>query len=214
MAVQGPLLKWVATHRRHHQHSDTVEDPHSPCQRGPGIPGLLRGAWHAHIGWMFRPDPEDLSRYVRDLRKNAALRVTSALFPAWVALGLAIPAVLGGLLTGTWTGVWTGLIWGGLVRIFLVHHVTWSINSACHLWGHRPYQTDDQSRNNWVFGYLAMGEGWHNTHHAFPTSAQHGLRWWELDISYWVIRALAAMRLAWNVRLPTVEALAQKRCTS
>lgn len=211
MAVQGPLLKWVATHRRHHQQSDTMEDPHSPYRRGPGIRGLLRGAWHAHIGWIIQPDPEDLSRYVRDHRKNAVLRVTSVLFPVWVALGLAIPAVLGGLLTGTWTGVWTGLIWGGLVRIFLVHHVTWSINSACHMWGRQPYQSGDQSRNNWVFGYLAMGEGWHNTHHAFPTSARHGLRWWQLDMSYWVIRALAAVHLAWNVRLPTKEAQAQKR---
>lgn len=211
MAVQGPLLKWVATHRRHHQHSDTVEDPHSPYRRGPGIRGLLRGAWHAHIGWMFQAPPEDLSRYVQDLRKDAVLRVTSTLFPVWVALGLAIPAVVGGLLTGTWMGVWSGLIWGGLVRIFLVHHVTWSINSACHLWGRRPYENDDESRNNWVFGYLAMGEGWHNTHHAFPTSARHGLRWWQLDISFMVIRALAVLNLAWNVRLPSKESQAQKR---
>ena len=196
------MLRWVAMHRRHHQHSDTPQDPHSPHHRGGGILGLIRGAWHAHIGWFFERDPEDLDRYVPDLRKSKVLRVASDLFLLWVALGLLLPALLGGLLTMTWAGVWTGLIWGGLVRIFLVHHVTWSVNSACHLWGRRPYPGADQSRNNLVFGVLALGEGWHNTHHAFPTSARHGLRWWQIDASYWFIRALAACRLAWDVRLP------------
>jgi stearoyl-CoA desaturase (delta-9 desaturase) len=209
MAVQGPMLKWVALHRRHHQHSDTPEDPHSPHHHGRGVLGLLRGAWHAHIGWFFDRDPEDLPRYVPDLRKSRALRVASALFLLWVALGLLIPAVLGGLLTLSWAGVWTGLIWGGLVRVFLVHHVSWSVNSACHLWGLRPYRSDDQSRDNVVFGVLALGEGWHNTHHAFPTSARHGLRWWQVDASYWVIRALALLGLAWDVRLPSAEARAK-----
>ena len=115
------------------------------------------------------------------------------------------------MLTGTWLGVWTGLVWGGLVRIFLVHHVTWSINSVCHLWGSRPYRSDDESRNNVLFGVLALGEGWHNTHHAFPTSARHGLRWWQIDVSYWVIRALAWLRLAWNVKVPTTAAQAARR---
>ena len=140
MAVQGPLFQWVGLHRRHHQHSDTPDDPHSPHHQGGGVLGFLRGFWHAHIGWLFDADPPDLDRYVKDLRSSRALRAASALFPLWVALGLVIPAVLGGLLTGTWAGAWTGLIWGGLVRIFLVHHVTWSVNSACHLWGLRPYR--------------------------------------------------------------------------
>jgi stearoyl-CoA desaturase (delta-9 desaturase) len=126
---------------------------------------------------------------------------------------LLIPAVLGGVITLTWVGVWTGLVWGGLVRAFLVHHVTWSVNSVCHLWGSRPYRSDDQSRNNFVFGVLALGEGWHHTHHTFPTSARHGLRWWQIDVSYWVIRALALLGLAWNVRLPTKEAQVQERRT-
>ena len=125
-----------------------------------------------------------------------------------------IPAVLGGVITQTWAGVWTGLIWGGLVRIFLVHHVTWSVNSACHLWGLRPYRSDDESRNNIVFGVLAMGEGWHNTHHAFPTSARHGLRWWQIDVSYWVIRTLALLGLAWNVKVPGKQAQAAHRTGS
>ncbi|WP_422929630.1 acyl-CoA desaturase [Singulisphaera sp. PoT] len=211
MAVQGPLLKWAAMHRRHHQHADTAEDPHSPHGPDKGILGVFRGLWHAHIGWMFDPEPPGLDRYVQDLSRSPTLRAASVLFPAWIILGLAIPASLGGLLTGTWSGFWTGLIWGGLVRIFLVHHVTWSVNSACHLWGMRPYRSNDESRNNVVFGVLAMGEGWHNTHHAFPTSARHGLRWWQIDMSYWVIWMLARLGLAWNVKLPTMEAQRQRR---
>jgi stearoyl-CoA desaturase (Delta-9 desaturase) len=202
MAVQGPLLKWVALHRRHHQHSDTLQDPHSPHHQGRGLPGLLRGVWHAHLGWVFRPDPPDLARYVKDLRQSRMLRTVSALFPLWITLGLLLPAALGGLLTGTWAGALLGLVWGGLVRVFLVHHVTWSVNSVCHLWGRRPFPGRDRSRNNFVFGVLALGEGWHNNHHAFPTSARHGLRWWQVDVSYWVIRALALLGLAWKVRLP------------
>ncbi len=134
------------------------------------------------------------------------VRVASALFPAWVAAGLLIPAALGGLLTWSWSGALLGFVWGGLVRVLLVHHVTWSINSACHLWGRRPYPCGDQSRNNLVFGVLALGEGWHNNHHAFPTSARHGLRWWQPDASYYVIRLLALAGLAWNVKLPSRQA--------
>ena len=211
MAVQGPLLTWVATHRRHHQHSDRSEDPHSPANHGSGIWGVLRGVWHAHIGWMFSAEPVDLPSYVKDLERSRALRIASSLFPVWVALGLLIPAVLGGMLTRSWAGATTGFVWGGLVRVFLVHHVTWSINSACHLWGSRPFESGDSSRNNVVFGYLALGEGWHNTHHAFPTSARHGLRWWQVDVSYWVIKALALLGLAWDVRLPTPTMQSQKR---
>jgi stearoyl-CoA desaturase (delta-9 desaturase) len=211
MALQGPLLKWVAFHRRHHEHSDEAGDPHSPNLYGSGISGLLRGLWHAHLGWVFRPDPPDLDRYVKDLRRSKLLRLVSALFPAWVALGLVLPAILGGVISLSWMGVWTGLVWGGLVRIFLVHHVTWSVNSACHLWGWRPYRTDDRSRNNYLFGVLAFGEGWHNSHHAFPTSARHGLRWWQPDASYFVIRTLALLHLAWNVKLPSRQAQARER---
>ena len=124
--------------------------------------------------------------------------------------GLTIPTVLGGVLTLSWSGALFGLVWGGLVRIFLVHHVTWSVNSVCHLWGGRPYRSDDESRNNFLFGVLALGEGWHNNHHAFPTSARHGLRWWQLDASYWIIRALAWVRLAWDVKLPAPHALVRQ----
>jgi stearoyl-CoA desaturase (Delta-9 desaturase) len=211
MAVQASLLSWVAHHRAHHQHSDTPEDPHTPHHSGKGVLGWLKGFWQAHIGWAFDPDRPGLSHYVKDLQRSPTLRVASALFPLWVVLGLAIPAVLGGLLTGTWTGVLTGLIWGGLARVFLVHHVTWSVNSVCHLWGLRPYKSGDQSRDNVVFGILAMGEGWHQGHHTFPTSARHGLSWWKIDVSYYVIRALALIGLAWGVRLPSEEAQQKER---
>jgi stearoyl-CoA desaturase (delta-9 desaturase) len=211
MAVEGPVLEWVAVHRRHHQHSDSMEDPHSPHTKGAGIWGALRGVWHAHVGWMFNRRPGDLARYVGDLRKDPMMRSASRLFPIWVLAGLVIPATLGGLLTLSWTGVLLGLIWGGLVRIFLVHHVTWSINSVCHIWGTRPFECHDESRNNPIFGVLGLGEGWHNNHHAFPNSARHGLRWWELDASYLFIRGLALVGLARNIRLPAPERVVAKR---
>jgi len=207
MSVQGPLMQWVAMHRRHHQHSDQEGDPHSPHLHGGGFFDLVRGAWHAHVGWVFRPDPADLAHYNRDLRQSRTLRAASALFPLWVALGLIIPAVVGGVLTASWMGALFGLIWGGLARIFLVHHITWSVNSVCHIWGRRPYPSGDHSRNNFVFGILALGEGWHNNHHAFPTSARHGLRWWQFDLSYYVIRGMALLGLVWKVKLPSKQAL-------
>jgi stearoyl-CoA desaturase (delta-9 desaturase) len=206
MAVEGPLRKWVAQHRRHHQRSDRPGDPHSPHLHGTGLLGLLGGLWHAHLGWVFAADPPDLDHYAKDLGQDRVLGVVSALLPLWVGLGLALPAALGGLITLSWAGVWTGLLWGGLVRVFLVHHVTWSINSVCHLWGSQPFRSHDESRDNFVFGVLALGEGWHNTHHAFPTSARHGLRWWQLDVSYWIIRGLALVGLAWDVKLPSPQA--------
>jgi stearoyl-CoA desaturase (delta-9 desaturase) len=208
MAFEGPILKWVAVHRWHHQFSDMHEDPHSPHHQGQGMLGLLRGVWHAHVGWLFQPDPPDLLRYVKDLRQSGLLRKVNALFPLWVAVGLLIPTVLGFVFTGTWMGAVFGLLWGGLVRIFLVHHVTWSINSVCHIWGRRPFPTLDQSRNNFLFGVLGFGEGWHNNHHAFPTSARHGLRWWQIDLSYLIIRVFALLGLAWQVNLPVKRSVA------
>jgi stearoyl-CoA desaturase (Delta-9 desaturase) len=201
MALQGPLLNWVALHRRHHQLSDQPEDPHTPHHQGRGVLGVCRGLWYAHLGWLFRPYPPNLMRYVKDLRQSRMLSTISTLFPLWVAVGLLVPTVLGGLLTLSWTGALCGLVWGGLARIFLVHHVTWSVNSICHLWGGHPYATGDDSRNNALVGILAIGEGWHNNHHAFPTSACHGLRWWQLDLSYEFIRLLTLVGLAWDVKV-------------
>lgn len=209
MAVQGPLLQWVALHRRHHQHSDDAEDPHSPHHQGSGVWGVVHGLWHAHLGWMFAPKPPDWQRYVADLRQSKLLRAASALFPLWVAVGLLIPTALGWLIMGTPSGAWTGFVWGGLVRILFVHHVTWSVNSVCHVWGRQPFDSHDESRDNALFGVVGLGEGWHNTHHAFPTSARHGLRWWQVDVSYWVIRGLELIGLAWNVKLPSRAAIAR-----
>lgn len=210
MAAEGSLLRWVAQHRRHHQHSDQPDDPHSPHLHGDGFLGMVKGLWHAHVGWIFSPLPRDLPRYAGDLTRDRALRWLSAMFPLWVLIGLLIPAAIGGLATMSWGGALLGLIWGGLVRIFLVHHVTWSINSVCHLWGSRPFRGEDQSRNNFIFGLLALGEGWHNNHHAFPTSARHGLRWWQIDASYYLIRAMSWMGLAWKLKVPTEEAIQAK----
>lgn len=199
MALQGPLLKWVALHRCHHQYSDVEGDVHSPHNGAP----TLRGAWYAHMGWFFQPDPDDLYRYVKDLRRDPLLCKLSDQFTLWAAVGVILPTLLGWLLIGGISGAALGFLWGGLTRLFMVHHVTWSINSICHLWGSRTYETEDKSRNNWLFGILALGEGWHNNHHAFPISARHGIKWWQIDISYITIYLLQKLGLAWKVRLPT-----------
>jgi stearoyl-CoA desaturase (delta-9 desaturase) len=171
---------------------------------------MLRGLWSAHVGWMFDPFPEALARYAADLRADRMLRVINALFPLWAVLGLLLPGAVAGAVTGSWTGALLGVLWGGLVRICLVHHLTWSINSVCHVWGSRPYATRDESRNNVFFGVMAFGEGWHNNHHAFPTSARHGLRWWQLDVTWLVVRLLSMVGLTWNLRIPTPERVAAK----
>lgn len=202
MAVEGPVLRWVAQHRRHHKHSDKQGDPHSPHLHGRGFLGMLRGLWHAHLGWICLPDPPNLARYIPDLAQNRLLRTVSGLFPLWMTLGLLAPALVAGVWTGTWTGAFLGLLWGGLVRVFFVHHVTWSVNSICHLWGSQPYKCHDHSKNNLLIAILALGEGWHNNHHAFPTSARHGLKWWQFDASYLIIRLLSWVGLAWNIKLP------------
>lgn len=202
MSVQGPLLWWVAMHRRHHHHSDAPGDPHSPHLQGGGFRGLLAGAWHSHFGWLYKPDAPGATRYVPDLLKERSLVIISKLYPLWAALSLLVPAVLGGMITRSMAGTLWGFVWGGVVRIFLVHHITWSVNSACHIWGSQPFRSNDHSRNNAIVGLLALGEGWHNNHHAFPTSARHGLRWWEVDASYWLIRCMAAVGLARRVRVP------------
>lgn len=211
MAVQGPVLRWVAIHRRHHHHSDQPNDPHSPNMYGGGVRGVLAGFWHAQVGWMFKGNYAGLDRYIRDLSRDKLTCAVSRLFGLWILLGLLIPAGIGGLLTGTWTGVLLGFLWGGLVRIFLVQHVTFSVNSICHLWGTRTFDNNDHSRNNLLVGVLALGEGWHNNHHAFPASARHGLRWWQFDASYYMIRVMAWLRLVWSVRLPQPEAIIAKR---
>ena len=216
MAVQGPVIRWCAEHRKHHQHSDDVDDPHSPHMSadgswGEGIWAITRGAFHAHVGWLFTPRTRGLGKYSQDLRRDRALVLADRQFLLWVGIGLVFPGVLAGLIMHSWAGVLLGFLWGGLVRVLLVHHVTWSVNSVCHLWGTRPFESHDESRNNPFVALFAMGEGWHNNHHAFPTSARHGLRWWEFDLSYLIIRMMQAVGLASDVRLPDLARIASKK---
>ncbi len=200
-AVEGPVIEWVATHRKHHRFSDEEGDPHSPhVGHGSGFRGALRGLFYAHIGWVFRDaEVADENRYAKDLLADPLMRFVDATFLAWVLVGLAFPFALGWALTGSVVGGLTGMLWGGAVRIFVLHHVTFSVNSLCHFFGRQPYETGDHSRNLAWLALPTMGESWHNNHHAFPTSARHGLRRWELDGSGAVIWALEKLGLAWDV---------------
>jgi stearoyl-CoA desaturase (delta-9 desaturase) len=204
MSGQGPVMEWCAMHRQHHKHSDREGDPHSPHLHGPGVIGMLKGMIHSHIGWVFADEPAGVSTAVPDLVADPVLCFVDRFFWVWMLAGWALPGAIAFLIDRTWQSALLGFLWGGLVRTFLLHHVTWSINSVCHIWGTRPFGGADHSRNNPIFGLLAFGEGWHNNHHAFPTSARHGLRWWEIDLTYITIRALEAIGLVWNVRrVPT-----------
>ena len=200
LALEGSVLPWVAHHRKHHVHSDAAGDPHSPHGHGPGLRGTLRGLGHAHLGWvLFGRRQQDRDRFLGDLRDDRPMRVISDLFPVFAVLTFVLPAALGLLLTGTWAGAFTAFVWGGLVRVFLLHHVTFSINSICHFAGRRRFETGDQSRNVAWLALPSLGESWHHNHHAFPTSASHGLRRREVDVSALVIRAMARAGLAWDV---------------
>jgi len=212
MAVQGPVISWVADHRKHHAHTDTDGDPHSPhVGHGDGVVGVLRGLWHAHAGWLLSEQGRaDWRRYAADLYEDPGMRFLSRHFVAIVLISLAVPALLGFLLTGTLLGAATGLLWGGLVRIFFVHHITWSVNSICHFAGSRRFDTGDHSTNVFWLALPSLGEAWHHNHHAFPRSARHGLRRWELGPSALVITGLEKVGLARNVIRISPERQAQK----
>ncbi len=202
MAVQGPAIDWVADHRKHHTFTDEEGDPHSPhAGQGAGLAGMARGLWHAHVGWLFSTHGQASSkRFARDLLEDAGMRRLNRSFPLLVLASLAIPFLLGLALSGgSLTAALAALLWGGLVRIFLVHHITWSINSICHFFGRRRFPTEDRSTNVFWLALPSLGEAWHHNHHAFPRSAFHGLRWWELDPSGWLILAMAKVGLAWDV---------------
>jgi stearoyl-CoA desaturase (delta-9 desaturase) len=207
MASEGPVISWVAIHRRHHKFSDQPGDPHSPHLHGTGITSILRGLFHAHVGWLFRPEETDWRQYVPDLLRDRSIFNANARYGYWVLLGLAIPTVAGGVLHRSWRGAALGLLWGGLVRVFLVHHATWSVNSICHWVGSRPFTTRDRSTNNVWLALISMGGSWHHNHHAFPNSARTGFRWWQMDLSWWLIRALAGVGLASNLRCAAPERL-------
>jgi stearoyl-CoA desaturase (Delta-9 desaturase) len=198
LSVQGSVMDWVADHRKHHAHTDREGDPHSPhVGHGSGLAGL----WHAHAGWLLETQGQaDWKRYASELYEDPAMRRIGRRFPILVVLSLLIPTAAGFALHGfTLQGALRGYVWGGLVRIFLVHHVTWSVNSVCHFFGRRRFEIDDRSTNVSWLALLSLGESWHHNHHAFPRSAYHGLRRWEIDPSGLIISAMSRLGLAWNV---------------
>jgi stearoyl-CoA desaturase (delta-9 desaturase) len=213
MAIQGPAITWAVDHRTHHANSDKEGDPHSPHHGfGGGIGGQLRGLLHAHMGWMFtHRQALERARMGRDLVEDKLVRFVDRTFVLWAVMGFVLPFVLGFLLTGgTWRGAFTGLLWGGLVRLFLNHHVTWSVNSICHYFGRQPFAAYDLSTNNWVLALPSLGESWHHNHHVFPTSAFHGLGRTQIDISGLVIRGWEKLGWVTDVRRPSSEQIVRK----
>jgi stearoyl-CoA desaturase (Delta-9 desaturase) len=210
MAIQGPVIRWVADHRKHHKFSDRDGDPHSPWRYGNDIKALTKGFFHAHMMWLFDPEQTPQRKYAPDLMKDKDLVRISRQFPLWVAVSLALPLVLGGLLTMSWQGALTAFFWGSLVRVSLLHHVTWSINSICHTVGDRPFVSRDKSANVWWLAIPSMGESWHNLHHADPTCARHGVMRGQVDTSARVIWFMEKMGWVDDVRWPVKERIDSK----
>jgi stearoyl-CoA desaturase (Delta-9 desaturase) len=209
LAAQGPVIGWVADHRRHHAFSDREGDPHSPWLFGTSPLALARGFWHAHMGWLFHRDKTNIDRFAPDLAADRGIRIVDRLFPLWVTLSVVIPAVLGGVLTQSWWGALTAFLWAGLARISFQHHVTWSVNSICHMIGERPFASRDRSANFWPLAILSMGESWHNSHHADPTCARHGVLRGQIDVSARIIWLFERLGWAWQVRWPTPQRMAR-----
>ncbi|WP_029430864.1 acyl-CoA desaturase [Blastococcus sp. URHD0036] len=213
MAIEGPVVQWVADHRRHHAFSDREGDPHSPWRYGTDTRSLMKGIWHAHLGWLFDRRQTNAERYAPDLLKDRGLKVVSRLFVVWAFLSLALPAVIGGLVTGSWAGALSAFFWAGLVRTFLLHHVTWSVNSICHVIGTRPFTSRDRATNVWPLAILSGGESWHNLHHVDPTSARHGVLRGQVDMSARIIWVFEKLGWAHSVKWPDPVRLAAKRHT-
>jgi stearoyl-CoA desaturase (delta-9 desaturase) len=214
LAMQGPVTQWVTDHRKHHALSDQDGDPHSPhAGHGEGPWAAVKGFTHAHVGWLFTLKGMERGwQYGRDLYEDRLIRWIDRLYLLWVVVTFGLPFLVGYLVGEmSWGLGLEALVWGGLVRVFAYQHATFSVNSICHMFGRRSYRSRDESRNNWVVALLTMGEGWHNNHHAFPSSARHGLDRLQLDVSWWTIRALEKVGLAWNVKLPEPRQLARRR---
>lgn len=216
MAFQGPVVWWASVHRKHHRTSDREGDPHSPYLFGRGVIARSRGFVHAHIGWIWTAESirsTGWSRYVWDLYQDEDLFRIHMHYFYWLGAGFAIPAVAGGLLHGSWQGVFLGFLWGGLVRVFFMNHLTyWCINSVTHSrLGTRPYETADRSSNNWLLAIPTMGQTWHNNHHAFPSSSKMGHRWWEIDTGMWILLLLQKFGLVWRLRVPSERMMRSKR---
>ncbi len=202
-ALQGGPASWSATHQRHHSLADKPGDPHSP----------LEGLWHAHWGWMFKGNLVHKGPGFDRLMRDPVVRFFEKTQLLWYILTFIMPGLVALAIMGTWGAFWHGVLWGGAVRVFLMHHITWSINSICHAWGTRPYQSPDVARNNGIFGWLGYGEGWHNNHHAFPDSAYIGHRWWQVDLGKYVLWALKPFRLVYDLRIPDREQRRAKRAS-
>ena len=204
MAVEGSVIAWVATHRRHHAYADKYGDPHSPhlAQAG-GLRGVVMGLAHAHMGWLFSSENSDQGEWAPDLVAERAIVRVDKSFGYLTLATFVLPALLGLVLTGSWVGMLTAFLWGSLVRVAFLHHVTWSINSICHFFGRESYQARDESRNVWPLSIASFGESWHNNHHAFPWSARLGLRGWQIDPGWYVLRALSLVKAVRNLKVPT-----------
>jgi stearoyl-CoA desaturase (delta-9 desaturase) len=216
LAVEGPVIRWVADHRRHHAFSDREGDPHSPWRYGESMAGLTKGFWFAHIGWLFDVEHTNQDKYAPDLLADRDLVRIDRQFPFWVAFTMLAPPLLGGLITWSWAGAVSAFFWASLVRLALLHHVTWSINSVCHIVGERPYSSRDRSANFWPLAILSFGESWHNSHHADPTCARHGVDRGQIDISARMIWLFERFGWASDVRWPKrerFEKLAARRAT-
>jgi stearoyl-CoA desaturase (delta-9 desaturase) len=214
MTMQGPITQWVTDHRKHHALSDREGDPHSPhVGHGEGFGGAVKGFVHAHVGWMFTNLGMEQGReYGKDLYEDRLVRTIDRLYLAWVVLTFGIPFAIGWAAGGGSLALGAqALVWGGLIRVFLYQHATFSVNSICHMFGRQDYRARDESRNNWLVSVLVFGEGWHNNHHAFPSSARHGLHRRQVDVSWLVIRGLEKLGLVWNVRTPAADQLDRRR---
>jgi stearoyl-CoA desaturase (Delta-9 desaturase) len=212
MAVEGSPIRWVADHRRHHQFAEEENDPHSPWRFGHSTAGLAKGLVWAHTGWLFNRDNTNARRFTPDLLADKDVRWFHKHFVWVLAFSvLILPTALGGLLTWSWQGAVAGYLWGGLVRVALVHHITWSVNSVCHVFGERPFTTQDKASNVWWLAILSLGESWHNLHHADPTCARHGVDKGQIDISARIIWVFEKLGWAWNVRWPKADRLDSKR---
>jgi stearoyl-CoA desaturase (delta-9 desaturase) len=211
MAVEGPAIQWVADHRKHHKFSDQEEDPHSPWRYGSSARGLMRGMYHAHLGWLFEPQQTSQKQYAPDLLKDPDMVKLSRHFPTCVAVSALLPALIGGLWSMSWQGALSAFFWATLVRIALLHHVTWSVNSVCHVVGQRPFRSRDKSGNVWWLAIASFGESWHNLHHAEPTSARHGALRGQVDSSARLIWIFEKLGWASNVRWPDADRLAARR---
>jgi stearoyl-CoA desaturase (delta-9 desaturase) len=214
MAVEGPVISWVADHRRHHAHSDAEGDPHSPWRFGTSTRAVAKGLAWAHMGWLFSDDKTNPRKFAPDLLADRDLQRIHRQFPLWIAVSLLAPTLIGGLVTWSWTGAFTAYLWAGVVRLMVLHHATFSINSICHVTGRRPFRSRDMAGNVGVLAVLSMGESWHNLHHADPTCARHGVDRGQLDSSARIIRWCELVGWAWDVRWPNVERLNRRRVTA